>query len=245
MENYKIMVPKSGYLTFEEFKEKISLPADSESLVDKVSNLYEKLPGYIRSIQNLDPTGIAGAIDQTLSDNKAKRERENLMCALYNFYKAIMYLGNRHAELDSTIKQHCADLTYLYFEKSRESYDVRKIDYFKNIWINGMLSNEETLDEKAYVFSIVSSLSIDELKVLFLLAEKQAQQDFRGREPLSVNDVGEQIGLSISRSQQLCIGLSGKGLLHDHGLGKYGYKEPIRFVITDYVKLISKYLREP
>lgn len=245
MEKRELIVSQLGALTFDEFKEKISGLIESGTVIDKASDRYEKLPIIIRAIQNLDPTGISGAIDQVLSNNKAKREQENLMHALYAFYEAILYLGNKQAVLDSSINQQLSELTYLYFQKSQETYDNRKIEYYKNIWINGVISNVETLEEKAYVFNIVSSLSIDEIILLASMVRRQGLHTFRDREPMTINDVAGQLGFTTHRSQQLCIGLSGKGLLHDYGLGRYDYAGPVKFVITDYVMLISKYLERP
>lgn len=236
MENRELIIPKDGALTFDEFKKKITELKEYSSIIDKASDLYDKTPILIKAIQNFDPTGIAGAIDQVLSDNKAKREQENLTQALYELYKAIIWLGKKQLQLDSSIEQHVPDLTSLYFEKSKESYDTQKIGYYKNIWLNGVLSDKETLEEKAYVFNIVSSLSVDEILVLSLLAGKQARHDFQKREPLTIKDIADQNHLSTQRSQQLCIGLAGKGLLHDYGLGRWDYDEPFKFVITDYVK---------
>ncbi|MDI6789814.1 MAG: hypothetical protein QME44_03890, partial [Thermodesulfobacteriota bacterium] len=243
-ERHELMISQRGTLTFEEFKEKIARSGESRSLMGRASDRYDKIPSLIRTIQNIDPTGIAGAIDQALSDNKARREQENIMRALYALYKAICYLGSRQTEIEYNY-QGVSDLTYLYFEKSQESYDDRKIEYYKNIWMNGLISSEETLEEKAYVFNVVSSLSVDEISVLSHMAKKQMHIEFQKRQPVTVDDVAQELNVSSHLSQQLCIGLAGKGLLHDHGLGRFDYKGPVNFVITDYVKLISKYLTKP
>jgi hypothetical protein len=245
MKKNELMISLGGTLSFEEFKNKIACMEGAETLIDKASDLYDRIPSLIRTIQNFDPTGITASIDQILSDNKAKREQENIMRALYALYEAIIYLGNRQEELDLSVRQNVTDLTYLYFEKSQESYDIRKIEYYRNIWLNGLTSHDESLEEKAYVFNIVSTLSIDEILVISFMAGKQEQVDFQERRPVTVNDVAQQLNFSVHRSQQLCIGLAGKGLLHDYGLGRTDYEGPLNFVITDYVLLISKYLCKP
>lgn len=241
MEKHELMIPK-GRMTFDEFREIMAESEESASAIDKVSDLYDKVPAWVRTIQNFDPTGIAGAIDQILSDNKTKRQEECLLKALYSFYEAIIILNERQIKSDKFVKEHLAELTYLYFEKSKETYDSRKINYYKSIWINGIVGTKDTIEEKIYVFNIVASLSIDELTILRLMDEKQGNHNFMQREPVSIKEISSQLEFSIELSQQLCIALIGKGLLYDWGIGRMDYEGPVSFVVTDYVKLISKYL---
>ena len=108
--------------------------------------------------------------------------------------------------------------------------------------MNGILSLDESLEEKAYIFEIVAALSSVEIVVLSLFQKKQGSKPFDQREPITIKELSEEIALDSNLTQQICVGLSGKGLLHDYGLGRFDYKGPVNFIMTDYVNLIGRYL---
>ncbi len=89
---------------------------------------------------------------------------------------------------------------------------------------------------------MVASLLAVEIKTLSIIQKEQGNVSFNEREPISIETLAEKINLDYDRTQQICISLSGKGFLHDFGLGKWDYEGPVNFIITDYVNLIGKYL---
>ena len=104
MENKDIVVPVEGVLSFDEFNKKLAELTETNGVIDKTANLYDKIPTYIKALTNFDPTGVSGAIDQALSENKSKRENENIVKALYEFYVAISFIGKKQIILEDTIK---------------------------------------------------------------------------------------------------------------------------------------------
>lgn len=241
MGNHDLIVHE-GNLSFEEFKEKLAGLYQVKGEISQAADLYDNVPAFLKILTNFDPTGISGSIDQALSENKAKREQENINLALYNLYQAIIEISKRQISIQDSIKKQLPDLTRLYLENSKNTYDSNKIEYFKNIWLNGIISDEETLEEKAYVFEMVAALLSIEIKILSIFQKKQGSDSFNERKPISTEKLAEEINLDYDRTQQICISLSGKGFLHDYGLGRFDYDGPVNFIITDYVNLIKKYL---
>ena len=236
------LIAHEGTLSLDEFKEKLAELSQAKGTTDQAADLYDKVPTLFKILTNFDPTGISGSIDQALSENKAKREQGNINIALYGLYQAIIEVSKRQISIDNSIKEQLPDLTRLYLENTKATYDSSKIEYFKNIWLNSVISDEETLAEKAYVFEMVASLLAVEIQILSILQKKQGNVSFNEREPISIESLAEETNLDYDRTQQICISLSGKGFLHDYGLGRFDYEGPINFIITDYVNLIGKYL---
>ena len=227
------LIVHEGTLSFDEFKKSLAELSQTKRPSDHLSDLYDNVPTLFKILTNFDPTGISGSIDQALSENKAKREQENINIALYGLYQAIIEIIKKQISIENSIKEQLPDLTRLYLENTKATYDSCKIEYFKNIWFNGVISNEETLAEKAYVFEMVASLLAVEIKILSIIQKRQGNVSFNEREPVSIETLAAEINLDYDRTQQICISLSGKGFLHDFGLGKWDYEGPVNFIITD------------
>ena len=135
--------------TLDDFEKRILERPDNHSalqkMIDKVSDVYDGLPVLIRSLTNFDPTGVSGTIAQMLSENKAKREQKNIICALYLMWQTIMEYGDKLKYLE--LKEQLPALTESYFEFSKNTYQQSKIKFFRNIWLNGIIK-EDKLDQK-------------------------------------------------------------------------------------------------
>jgi len=140
VDNKDIAIPIEGILSFEDFVVRLNRLTESEGATDKAADLYDKIPTYMKALTNLDPTGVSGMIDQALSENRSRRENDNIAKALYALYSAMAFLGSKQLILEDAIKRQIPDLTRLYFEKAKDVYDSSKIQYFKNVWLNGLLS---------------------------------------------------------------------------------------------------------
>ena len=81
---------ENTFLSYEEFKRKVLECSEGKTVTDKVADIYDDLPVLVRVIANLDPTGLASSLDQVLTENKAKREQENILRAIYALYTALI-----------------------------------------------------------------------------------------------------------------------------------------------------------
>ena len=250
MKDNNSLIPSSGQNlpSFEEFKDMVLNYNEKENIIDKVADKYDQIPTIFKVFKNFDPTGIASSIDDILSENKAKREQNNILLASYYMFQSI---NNLQAEIEKD-KQQFSNLTEIYFQKSKESYQEDKIKYYRNIWFNGIINTERTFNEKEYVFELISTLSFDQIRVLKYLSEKlQANMDNSLKSkgsythaPIFINEFAQTAGLEVSYVQQICINLEGKGLLHT-GLAPISNAGPQRFLTTDFAGVVIKYLNEP
>lgn len=69
--------------SFEEFKIKILEIGADTNLLTWAAKKYGRIPNAIRALNNFDPTGITGAIDQLFSEEVSEREQNNILRAIY------------------------------------------------------------------------------------------------------------------------------------------------------------------
>ena len=80
----EIIQPDSNQVpSFEEFKEIILQHGAEADLISWAANGYGRIPRLIRALNNMDPTGITGAIDQLFSEKASEQEQENILRAIY------------------------------------------------------------------------------------------------------------------------------------------------------------------
>jgi predicted transcriptional regulator len=243
----KIIKHKEDPLSYDEFKPMILETDLAESgLLDKAADSYDKIPSYIRAIQNIDPTGIASTIGQLLSENKAKREQDNIIRAIYNLNLAIQKYSEQLTNLEEKyFSEQVPSLTYKYFELSKRTFESQKIEFFRNIWLNGLINTDKQSGEKASIFELAGILTSDEILALKIFYDEQHVLEFKDRKPTHIEKIAKVLNVEISYAQQISMSLQSRGLLLDYGIGKYGYKGPINFVLTDYAKLFAEYITEP
>lgn len=234
--------------TLEEFEKELFERPESVSklqqIFDKALDVYDELPLLVKLLPSFDKTGVFGAIAQMISEHSAKRKRENIICALFYMEKAIQQHEKKLKNLESK-GQHISVLTERYFEYSRRTYQQNKIEWFRNVWLNGILRGEDSLDQKFEVFDLVSTLTEEQIIVLKYMYDNQNENDFLERKPVHISQLAKALGFDTRRSQQICISLQGRGLLHDYGIGKYNYHGPVSFVMTDYVSFLVLYIIDP
>jgi len=51
MENKDIVVPVEGVLSFDEFNKKLAELTETNGVIDKTANLYDKIPTYIKALK--------------------------------------------------------------------------------------------------------------------------------------------------------------------------------------------------
>lgn len=69
--------------SFEEFKEKILQHGSDSDLLSWAAKEYGRIPSAIRALNNFDPSGVSGLIDQLFSENSSELEKENILRAIY------------------------------------------------------------------------------------------------------------------------------------------------------------------
>lgn len=163
MKNEGNIIKKSLYrdfISFEEFKSAFLGSIDAKAIVDSIADKYNEIPSYLKALKNFDPTGIISSIDDVLTENRAKREQERMLEALYYMLQKTKIHEVILRESIKYQQEQFYILTEQYFEKSKESYDKEKVKYFSQVWLTGIIDKENTIDEKIYVFKIISSLSM-------------------------------------------------------------------------------------
>ncbi len=92
--------------------------ADSD-LINWVAKQYGRIPSAIRALNNFDPSGISGAIDQLFSEKVSEREQENILRAVY-------ILANRIWKIESknVVRLPEEKFKFLYFVYQNSKTDV-------------------------------------------------------------------------------------------------------------------------
>lgn len=244
----EISKPNQYPLSFDEFKKQF-LELKKGSLIDEAVDIYETLPGYVKALSNLEPTGIASAIAQILEDHKVQQKEERLLRALYEFAKAIQ----QHAAEISALKQDLSSekvyfLTHLYFEYSQRTQHLSKIELFRNIWLNGVLSIRHDFNQEFSAYKVLESLSEDEIKVLIEVYNRQVKEDSDAAAVVvNINDLTAHFGYDeTAYIQQIGARLQSLGLFGDIATGSFLSKKPAtHFFITDYGKKFVNWILEP
>jgi|GEM_PF-3209488 len=226
--------------TFEEFKDKISQFTETKGTLENVSDIYSKVPIWIKLLTNFDPTGVSGAIDQILTDNRAKREQESILLAIYGLGRSIYEIQSQLNE-ESLLVDQIPTHTYMYFEKCKSEKQSSKVEYFRKVWKHAIVDNSNTVEEKSYIFDIVETLTEEQMTIFKIIFDNQQSSESQ-KKATGITELSERLGISKMHAQQACINMQGKGLIYDAGIGKYGYNGPNNFCATDYVDTIIKYI---
>jgi len=245
------MIQDSEGETFDDFK-KMMESSFPTSASDVIADKYDDVvPKSVQLLANLDPTGIVSTINQYLTENKAKREQENVLYAIYWCRKSILKHQDMLRNLEKEyLEQQGPELMNLYFEHCKNTYNLEKIEFFRNVWINGMIKDDRDLDEKAYVFDLAASLTLDQIIILRHIYEKFNSET----NDVAVNDIVEALKIEKTRVQHLCISLQGLGLLQytTNDVGGWMREDTDLNVIggnyfrmTEYVKEFVMYIMEP
>lgn len=232
-------------LTYEQFHEKLELNIKPNSLVDVLADVTEALPVGLKALSNFDPTGISAACLQILSDNRKVREMELIMKALYALYCG--FQENRNI-LVSIVKEKLPSLLLEYLERSVRSQSG-KIEYLRNVILHGITNDESTLDTDQHYLQLIDELSELQLRILAHCYTKQkgiTHQKLRHEieHKVSINDLADELNVTVSVAQANSMYLIGKGLLEDWGIGRMDYRGPTDFIINDFSAELTRYAIE-
>ena len=241
----------NNQMTVEEFKELILNPNTKSNLIDRAADGYNKIPNAIRVLKNFDPTGILSTVDDFLMANKAEREQAMIIEAMYCLYQYLLDFGKNIKNAMESNKQESCALTELYFQKSRENFQVEKIRYFRNVWYSSINDYEKSFDEKQNIFELLSSLTLDQIKMLKYIYDQIEGTvfngvktfDFNTTSPIGMETFATENNLKYAYVQQNCISLQGKGLLHP-GAGTYISFQARSFIPSEYVNILIEYLND-
>jgi hypothetical protein len=138
--------------SFEEFKKTILQHGPDAGLINWAAKQYGRIPSAIRALNNFDPTGISGAIDQLFSEKVSEREQENILRVIY-------ILANRIWEIESknVIRLPEEKFKFLYFvyQNSRTDVfarvDVDPIQNLMGVSQNKIISIGQNLEENGFI----------------------------------------------------------------------------------------------
>jgi hypothetical protein len=242
--NSKITKPKKLSPTFDEFKSKFF-----EENFNPLNDEYADWIGtslLLHTIHNFDPSGVLSTIDQILTENKAKREQENILRALYYLYLCLDDYGNQIEELKRDyLSLQAPQLFYMYFDFSKKTFQQSKIEFFRNVWLNGLLKVDRRLGEKTAIFELVAILTEDEILTLKIMFNEQQLPGFQERKFVDIEKIAQTLNIEREYSQHICVSLQSRGLLYDYGIGFFDYPGPVHFVLTDFSRLLIEYITEP
>ena len=138
--------------SFEEFKKMILQHGADSDLIDWVAMQYGRIPNAIRALNNFDPTGISGAIDQLFSEKVSEREQDNILRAIY-------ILANRIWKIESknVAKLPEEKFKFLYFVYQNSGTDVfahvdaNSIQNLMGVSQNKIISLGQHLTENGFI----------------------------------------------------------------------------------------------
>ena len=101
MSNEIIKSDSNHVPSFEEFKKMILQHGADSDLINWAAKQYGRIPSAIRALNNFDPSGISGAIDQLFSEKVSEREQENILRAVYILAKRIWKIETKNVTVQS------------------------------------------------------------------------------------------------------------------------------------------------
>ena len=212
--------------------------------------LYDKVPSCIKALNNFDPTGISSYLLDILDGKQAELDKEKNLEVMYNFYLAINWLNDKIDGIDSQIDTRTIELTRAYFYYSRIAFHKELIIHFRYLWCNSINNIEDSSEEQVFMFNMLSSLTLDNIKILKLVYNSYKSDTREGlkvgqRGVSSVEAISSKLGFSNDYSKTLCLSLVGKGLLIDANVNPFGDRANL-FSINNYFDKFLKYvLQEP
>jgi sulfur carrier protein ThiS len=188
-----------------------------KSILGKVADIYDGMPSVIKALKNFEPLGIAGSVADVLADIKAERKEKQLREVLYNYclaiYEILQKINNLEIDIDR-IKPQVPALSDVYLDTGMRSYQIEKIEYLKNILVNGVIDYNRELDEKISMFSLLASLTISQIRaVIFVNGNYRI---------MKVEEIAQELSVENAYARQLCMSLNGMGLLNITDIGGLG-----------------------
>lgn len=220
------------------------LPVDDFSLQDliegKATSAIEAIPENLASLLELvDPTGKISILFSHIERHKTKKEFQRIMCAV----AWLVQKTRSFSKLIEPNNEQDIELLMMYLERCKETYQLKKIETYSNIWINSLINRERDVNEKEYIFNLASLLTLEELFVLKFIYNQSYQTS-----SVSIDQIAENLIIEKDYAQQICIRLQGMGLLYPSNLTILeagGGRLPTKYSMTNYVRTFVKYITDP
>jgi hypothetical protein len=138
--------------SFEEFKEKILQRGADSDLISWAAKEYGRIPGAIRALNNFDPSGISGAIDQLFSEKVSEREQENILRAIYVVATRVWKIESKNV---TRLPEDKFKFLYFVYQSSATDVfsrvDVDPIQNLMGVSQNKIISVGQYLDENGFI----------------------------------------------------------------------------------------------
>lgn len=241
----KELVAFKQFPSFEEFKALCLTDASYKSILDKLADGYDKIPMLLRLLNNLEPTGIMSCFVDGLSELKAKRNEEKLWKTIYELFKAVYFIDQKLGKINPQyLESQVIALTEMYFDHSMKSYQLEKIEIFRNAFVQGVIDYDKTLDEKENIFNLIISLTVEQIRILEFCYKLPHNENYL----IYSTNIAKELQLTESYVLQLCSNLIGRGLLIglDYSKSVRGPAAgPYVYHIADYLEYFIKYVIDP
>ena len=138
--------------SFEEFKEKILQHGADSDLISWAAKEYGRIPSAIRALNNFDPSGISGAIDQLFSEKVSEREQENILRAIYILATRIWKIESKN--VTKLPEDNFKFLYFVYQNSDTDVYSRVNVDPIQNLMgvsQNKIISIAEHLAENGFI----------------------------------------------------------------------------------------------
>ena len=138
--------------SFEEFKEMILQHGADSDLISWAAKEYGRIPSAIRALNNFDPSGISGAIDQLFSEKASERDQENILRAIYILATRVWKIESKNV---TKLPEDKFKFLYFVYQSSETDVfsrvDVNPIQNLMGVSQNKTISIGQYLDENGFI----------------------------------------------------------------------------------------------
>ena len=232
---------KTTNISYEEFMKEIDKRSEPENFVDKVSDIWDSCPVQLKLLTKLDKTGIADSIISILEDNKAKRESDKILKALYALYCGIQ---DNKMKTERLLEEKVPILIEQFFQYSKIIED-EKIEFIRNSFFYGVQNSASRISEDMQIMELIKNLTLDEISILVYSVKKLGnisyEQQRESFDRITLDEIVNSLNIKREKAVFSCMSLIGKGLLEDWGIGRLDYSGPKNYIINDYTKIVIQY----
>ena len=83
------IIKSDELVSFEKFKKDILERGIDSDFFGAMEKKYAKIPDWVKTLQNLDPTGVSGMLEQLASEKISEREQDNILWAIYDIFQKV------------------------------------------------------------------------------------------------------------------------------------------------------------
>lgn len=224
-----------SYQEFEEFYNKKIQSILPVTPTSRLADFYDKVPDILKAVADFDPSGFLGGIAITLERDYNKRITEFFKQATYQLILEASVIRKELEKFQKILEsEKFEQVTYRYYQSALNTNQKQKIEYFAKLWKSGVTNDAASIDSIEEVYNFIDQLSLAQIHILVFIYKRQGEKILDLRQPLTCYEIAKELKVDDERCRTLCIQMTGIGLLKDFGLGRFDYKGPEKFVITDF-----------